>query len=819
MAEYELPPLRIKIVGDGKSWERTAEQTIKQAKQLAASLEKIGSTVKASVINKSVRQAITGIHSAIASHISNVSNNLKIAKGLGTQGVRKAMRDAVGNILAHVSLHIEQVASLTSRLKLGGGAQVNKTMREATRLILHYILIGIRRMVVSAHSVRVAGASQVNKTMRDANKLVLHYILIGIRRMVVSAHSVKTAGSGMVNKVMRQALDVILHSLITRIRLMAVTAHTVRGSAAPLKREVRSGINTIINYIILAVRGTIVQALAGINIKQFVNNLRKGLQSGLNSARWSPSNTGKAGRGGGGFGMLGDRADIYMHLSAVRSLAGAWREPLRLLSEYQTNIASLAPLLGGQDQARAFVDSNRMSMVGQVYGAEALTASVRFLGANMSLSETKTAMESIGNLAAGNAERFQGLARAFSQVAAQGNLQGDELEQLAEQNFPLLQIMAQRTGKSLSELRELMAKRAITSKAVFATLKAETAQGGKYAGVLNEMSQKLPGATARVAALFGVLRTKVMETAEKELAKYVNMLAQLLQKSVEWVSKNPETVKGYVMLALRVSAAVVAFHALGFAVALVHWQIYTLGRIMAVVTGAITAFKYALMGAVLVSKRTVAAIAAIRIALMGLRISLLWTAASAAAAWIAATLPVSGTALLIAGIVAVVAALGLLIWWLVNPEGLYGAFKFLWSYIGGFFGFLWSSITAIGSYIAESFGEGFKSAFASSEDWLKSMGITGDFGNLSPIPEQDGTDINSLFGPGKADGVSVRNGGLDAISVKNVAEQERRLENFQMQMSGKTKDDKLIQNTGKTNDILMKIHNKMSGNTTVEALQ
>lgn len=589
MAEYELPPLRIKIVGDGKSWEKTTEQTIKQAKQLAASLEKIGSTVKASIINKSVRQAVSGIHNAIASHITGVASNVKIQKGLGTSVVRRAMRDAVGNMLTHVALHIEQVASLTSRLKLGGAAQVNKTMKEATRLILHYILIGIRRMVVSAHSVRVAGAAQVNKTMRDANKLILHYILIGIRRMVVSAHSVKAAGSGMVNKVMRQALDVILHSLITRIRLMAVTAHTVRGNAAPLRREIRTGINSIINYIILAVRGTISQALAGINIRQFVNNLRRGVQTGINNTRFNPSpqtrnvrgrsGGGRSG-GDGGMGFLGDRADIYMHINAVRSLASAWTSPLRALTEYQTRVAALSPQLGGMGQAESFLKGMRGTTTGQVYGAEIPTAATRLLGANLDLQTTKDLLASIGDIAGGDADRFQGLARAFSQVAAQGNLQGDELEQLAEQNFPLLQLMHQRTGISLDVLRDKMAKREITAKSVFALVKAETAQGGKYAGMLNSLSNTLGVAVQRVKAFYDALQVEIMKTVADQLVRYVNKLASGIVHITNWVNANQDVVKTYVELALKVSAAVVLFHAVGFAVAMVSWQMHALRRIM-----------------------------------------------------------------------------------------------------------------------------------------------------------------------------------------------------------------------------------------------
>lgn len=731
MAEYELPPLRIKIVGDGKSWEKTTEQTIKQARQLAASLEKIGSSVKASVINKSVRQAVSGIHKSIASHISSVANNVQIARGLGSQSVRKAMRDAVGNILTHVSLHIEQVASLTSRLRLGGGTQVNKTMREATRLIMHYILIGIRRMVVSAHSVRVAGASQVNKTMRDANKLVLHYILIGIRRMVVSAHSVKTAGSGMVNRVMRQALDVILHSLITRIRLMAVTAHTVRGSAAPLRREVRGGINTIINYIILAVRGTITQALAGINTRQFVNNLRRGVQAGVNNTRFTPTpgNQNIRGGSGGGMGGLGDRADIYMHINAIHSLASAWRFPLTSLAEYQQRIATLTPVIGSKEGAKTFLERMSQETVGLIYGMDQIAlATSRLTSSNLTLEQTSQLLESIGNIAGGDAERFEGLARAVAQISSQKYLQGDETEQLNERLFPAMQLLEKHSGVSQDKLLEMRQKRQLPSAAIVAVINAEAAAGGKYAGTMNNLSTSLSIATKRVQNFYTKLNVRVMETVEAELVKYVDGLASCIVQMINWVDANKDVVKGYVQTAFEVTRNIAMFHLFGLAVAYTKWVLRSLGVVTMFVAGV---FRF-LYGTI---KFVVQMLAVMRGALALTQVSLIAT-------WITALGPVGAV---IAGIAAVAFAIYLVVESLTNPDGLMGAFKSVFTYASGFF-----------KWLAKQFGFDYDKGLTAALGFELDPKLLKDI--KTDIPEAPVVDWNSLLGGkgGVASGADVR---------------------------------------------------------------
>ena len=81
----------------------------------------------------------------------------------------------------------------------------------------------------------------------------------------------------------------------------------------------------------------------------------------------------------------------------------------------------------------------------------------------------------------GNAQRFQALSLAFAQVSAAGKLTGQDLLQMVNAGFNPLQEMSKKTGKSISELKDLMADGAISTKMVEDAMASATGAGGRFA--------------------------------------------------------------------------------------------------------------------------------------------------------------------------------------------------------------------------------------------------------------------------------------------------------------------------------------------------
>lgn len=99
----------------------------------------------------------------------------------------------------------------------------------------------------------------------------------------------------------------------------------------------------------------------------------------------------------------------------------------------------------------------------------------------------------LGDITGGEVNRFNMLALAFAQVGANGKLMGQDLLQMVNAGFNPLQIISQKTGKSMGELRKEMEEGRISFQMVAQAMKDAASEGGRYFGLMEQQSQSLNG--------------------------------------------------------------------------------------------------------------------------------------------------------------------------------------------------------------------------------------------------------------------------------------------------------------------------------------
>lgn len=165
-------------------------------------------------------------------------------------------------------------------------------------------------------------------------------------------------------------------------------------------------------------------------------------------------------------------------------------------------------------------------------------------------------LKMLGDVSLGDKSKFDGLVTAFAQVQATGRLTGEELRQLINAGFNPLQIIAEETGQSLSELKEKMDKGAvIPAEAVTAAFQAATSEGGKF---FNGMENASQGFTGRLNAL----KNSVVELAREfakpifdSLKEKMASLTETINKVITWFKNLDEgTKKRIATFALIVAA-------------------------------------------------------------------------------------------------------------------------------------------------------------------------------------------------------------------------------------------------------------------------
>ncbi len=107
-------------------------------------------------------------------------------------------------------------------------------------------------------------------------------------------------------------------------------------------------------------------------------------------------------------------------------------------------------------------------------------------------------LKNIGDIALGDKQKMQSLALAFSQMSSTGKLMGQDLLQMINAGFNPLEVISQKTGRSMAELKEAMGKGAISAELVAQAFEWATEEGGRFYQGAETAAQTTAGKIAKV---------------------------------------------------------------------------------------------------------------------------------------------------------------------------------------------------------------------------------------------------------------------------------------------------------------------------------
>ena len=195
----------------------------------------------------------------------------------------------------------------------------------------------------------------------------------------------------------------------------------------------------------------------------------------------------------------------------------------KLGMEAENSAISFEVLLGSSEKAT--------QMLGEITEIAAKTplgkmdlqnAAQQMLNFGVAENQVLDYMKQLGDIAAGDKQRFQSLALAFGQVSSAGKLTGEDLRQFVNVGFNPLKELADMTGESYASLQEKMSKGLITTDMVAAAMKRATSEGGKFYQMLEKMSATTGG---RISTVMDNIKDRTAE-----MFKYIGpLIAQLLE--------------------------------------------------------------------------------------------------------------------------------------------------------------------------------------------------------------------------------------------------------------------------------------------------
>lgn len=142
----------------------------------------------------------------------------------------------------------------------------------------------------------------------------------------------------------------------------------------------------------------------------------------------------------------------------------------------------------------------------------------------------------LGDISAGDADRFQRLAYVFGQVSAQTRLQGADLRQMIDAGFNPLNEMVKTTGKSYEQLKDDMGKGKISFDMVVNAMKTVTSEGGRFNNMMERQAQTVGGMESTLEGTLQSGMFGLFQRMSPVLKDILGASTEVAQSFADWVT-------------------------------------------------------------------------------------------------------------------------------------------------------------------------------------------------------------------------------------------------------------------------------------------
>ena len=161
--------------------------------------------------------------------------------------------------------------------------------------------------------------------------------------------------------------------------------------------------------------------------------------------------------------------------------------------------------------------------------SDVTAATQMMLGFNIEAEKVPRYLQAIGDVSMGNTQKFNSMTLAFSQMSAAGKLMGQDLNQMINAGFNPLQIMSEKTGKSIATLKDEMSKGAISAEMVQQAFIDATSAGGRFYQMSENASKEINGQLSMMQDAMDSVLNELGEKSEGVIMDGIQMTASLIE--------------------------------------------------------------------------------------------------------------------------------------------------------------------------------------------------------------------------------------------------------------------------------------------------
>jgi len=194
-----------------------------------------------------------------------------------------------------------------------------------------------------------------------------------------------------------------------------------------------------------------------------------------------------------GFSKLGVAAGIGIG-AVIAGFAKLTTSGIKAAAAYEKQSVAFGVMLGSASKATAMLkEIQEFAAATPLQGAALQQNALLLLNFGAAADEIMPTLRMLGDVSGGDQQKLDSLTLAFAQMSSAGRLMGQDLLQMINAGFNPLQIISEKTGKSMAQLKKEMEQGAISSEMVKQAFRDATSEGGRFYQMLEKQSQTLSG--------------------------------------------------------------------------------------------------------------------------------------------------------------------------------------------------------------------------------------------------------------------------------------------------------------------------------------
>ena len=204
-------------------------------------------------------------------------------------------------------------------------------------------------------------------------------------------------------------------------------------------------------------------------------------------------------------------------------------EIIRVRGEFQSMQTAIETMVGKDMAGQLIPQIKELAKISPLTMLDMVGAEKMMLGFNIQAEDTIKYLKAISDISMGESSKFNSLTLAFSQMSAAGKLMGQDLNQMINAGFNPLQIISEKTGKSIATLKDEMSKGAVSAEMVQQAFIDATSAGGKFYNMSENASKTINGQLSMMQDALDSVFNELGTKSESVIMDGIQMTTSLIQ--------------------------------------------------------------------------------------------------------------------------------------------------------------------------------------------------------------------------------------------------------------------------------------------------